>query len=191
MALIPVFGIFAILYGQTAQTPAPNETYRYLALIAFTLSAGGDFLDGYVARKLNQKTRLGSILDPLTDKVLMLTALVTLSIVPWGTNDWIIPIWYIIMVVCRDVSIGIGCAFIVSLGQKLQVTPHWTGKATTIAQLVTIGWIMLKIIPLSPLYPTLIAAILTLWSSWAYVLNALKQLNHTQAKSPSQTSCKS
>jgi len=169
-----------VLYGRTAQTASPTEIYRYLALTSFILSAGGDFLDGYIARKFNQRTRLGSILDPLADKVLMLTALITLSIIPWGPDGWVIPLWYIIMVVCRDVSISIGCIFIISLGQKLQITPHWTGKASTIAQLFTIGWLMLKVIPFSPLYPTLIAAILTLWSSWAYVLNALKQLNHPQ-----------
>ncbi|SHJ44115.1 CDP-diacylglycerol--glycerol-3-phosphate 3-phosphatidyltransferase [Rubritalea squalenifaciens DSM 18772] len=177
LILIPIFGMFAVMYGRSIVAGAPEEMYRYAALISFTVAALSDGIDGYIARKYHMESRLGSILDPLADKLLMLTGLVTLSIVPWGENDWILPFWYIYMVLARDVSIGIGCAMIISLGQKLEVHPHWTGKATTVAQLFTIGWLMLKVIPFSPIYPTLLAAILTLWSSWAYVLNAIRQLN--------------
>ena len=169
--------MFAVMYGRSIVAGDPEEMYRYAALISFTVAALSDGIDGYIARKYHMESRLGSILDPLADKLLMLTGLVTLSIVPWGENDWILPFWYIYMVLARDVSIGIGCAMIISLGQKLEVHPHWTGKATTVAQLFTIGWLMLKVIPFSPIYPTLLAAILTLWSSWAYVLNAIRQLN--------------
>ncbi|GAA5495110.1 CDP-diacylglycerol--glycerol-3-phosphate 3-phosphatidyltransferase [Rubritalea halochordaticola] len=177
LILIPIFGMFAVMYGRSIVAGDPEEMYRYAALISFTVAALSDGIDGYIARKYHMESRLGSILDPLADKLLMLTGLVTLSIVPWGENDWILPFWYIYMVLARDVSIGIGCAMIISLGQKLEVHPHWTGKATTVAQLFTIGWLMLKVIPFSPIYPTLLAAILTLWSSWAYVLNAIRQLN--------------
>lgn len=178
LVLVPIFGMFAMSYGHSVSDGDPQEILRYLALATFILAAASDGLDGYLARRLNQKSRLGSILDPLADKLLMLTGLVTLSLVPWGENGWIIPTWYILMVVARDVSIGIGCAMVVSLDIKLDVRPHWTGKATTIAQLFTLGWVMLKVIPFSPLYPTIIAAVLTLWSSWAYVLDAIRLLNN-------------
>lgn len=181
LVLIPLFGMFAVMYGRSIMDQAPEEMYRWLALGCFTTAAVSDGIDGYIARKYDMQSRLGSILDPLADKLLMLTGLITLSIVPWGENDWILPAWYIYMVLARDVSIGIGCAMIISLGQKLEVHPHWSGKATTVAQLFTIGWLMLKVIPFSPIYPTLLAAILTLWSSWAYVLNAIQQLNPKSA----------
>lgn len=181
LLLIPVFGVLAVMYGRSIQDGAPEETLRYLALAAFILAAASDGIDGYVARKLNVTSKLGAVLDALADKVLMLTGLVTLSFVSWGDADWLIPMWYLIMVVARDVSIGIGCAMILSLNKKLEVNPHWSGKATTIAQLFTLGWVMLRVVPWSPLYPTIIAAVLTLWSSWAYSLNCIRQLNQIKS----------
>lgn len=184
LLLIPVFGVLAVKYGHSIELGEPQEQLRYLALLTFIVAAASDGLDGYIARKYNLQSKLGAVLDALADKVLMLTGLITLSFVPWGESGWVIPSWYIVMVVARDVSIGIGCAMILSLGQKLQVHPHWSGKATTIAQLFTLGWVMLKVVPLSPLYPTLIAAILTLWSSWAYSLNCIRQLHQLTPPSP-------
>lgn len=181
LLLIPLFGVLAVSYGRSIQDGEPDEMLRYWALTSFIVAAASDGLDGYVARKYNITSKLGAILDALADKVLMLTGLVTLSFVAWGSSDWIIPSWYLIMVVARDVSIGIGCAMILSVNGKLEVNPHWSGKATTIAQLFTLGWVMLKVVPLSPLYPTIIAAILTLWSSWAYSLNCIRQLNHIKS----------
>lgn len=181
LLLIPIFGFLAVMYGRSIQEGAPVETLRHLALTAFIIAAASDGIDGYVARKLNVTSKLGAVLDALADKVLMLTGLVTLSFVSWGGEDWFIPMWYLIMVVARDVSIGIGCAMILSLNKKLEVNPHWSGKATTIAQLFTLGWVMLKVVPWSPLYPTIIAAVLTLWSSWAYSLNCIRQLNHIKS----------
>lgn len=187
LLLIPIFGVLAVMYGRSIQDGAPVEALRYLALAAFIIAAASDGIDGYVARKLNVTSKLGAVLDALADKVLMLTGLVTLSFVSWGDADWLIPMWYLIMVVARDVSIGIGCAMILSLNKKLEVDPHWSGKATTIAQLFTLGWVMLKVVPWSPLYPTIIAAVLTLWSSWAYSLNCIRQLNHISVKKRHQT----
>lgn len=177
LILIPVFGVLAVLYGRSIQSGTPIELLRYLALGTFILAAASDGIDGYIARKYRISSKFGAVLDALADKVLMLTGLITLSIVAWGDADWVIPSWYIVMVVARDLSIGLGCAMILSLGIKIDVKPHWTGKATTIAQLFTLGWVMLKVVPLSPLYPTIVAAVLTLWSSWAYSLNCIRQLN--------------
>ena len=182
LLLIPVFGVLAIMYGQSIKDGAPVEMLRYLALSAFIIAAASDWVDGYVARKLNITSKLGAVLDAIADKVLMLTGLITLSFVSWGGEDWIIPMWYLIMVVARDLSIGIGCAMILSVNKKLEVNPHWSGKATTIAQLFTLGWVMLKVVPWSPVYPTIIAAVLTLWSSWAYSLNCIRQINHINVK---------
>ncbi len=80
--------------------------------------------------------------------------------------------------IARDVSISIGCAAILALGIKIEMRLHWTRKATTIAQLFTLGWGMLKIVPWSPLYPTIIAAVVTLWFSWEYNLNCQLQITN-------------
>lgn len=173
--LIPVFSVFAIRYGASVKANEPNELLRWLALSAFIIAAAGDWLDGYLARKYG-KTKLGLFLDPLCDKVLMLVGLIILSQVSWSSLGWVIPPWYVVMVVARDVSIATGCVFILLTGKKLQVNTNWSGKATTCVQLFTLGWVMLKVVPFSPLIPTVVAAVFTLWSSWFYVREALRQL---------------
>ncbi|MEZ7957838.1 MAG: CDP-diacylglycerol--glycerol-3-phosphate 3-phosphatidyltransferase [Rubritalea sp.] len=173
--LIPVFAVFAIRYGASIKAGEPQEILRWLSLSAFIIAAAGDWLDGYLARK-HGKTKLGAFLDPLCDKVLMLVGLIVLSQVSWSSQGWTIPEWYVVMVVARDVSIATGCVFILLTGKKLEVNTNWSGKATTFVQLFTLGWVMLKVVPFSPLIPTVVAAIFTLWSSWYYVREALRQL---------------
>lgn len=175
LSLIPIFTLLAVSYANTRLAGTTNETLRYAALATFIAAAAGDGLDGYLARKYGT-SRLGAILDPLCDKVLMLAGLITLSIVSWGDDNWKIPMWYVAIVICRDVSISLGCGFILMTGRKLQINTSWTGKATTVAQLFTLGWVMLKIVPFSPTIPTVIAAVLTLLSSWLYVREAFSQL---------------
>jgi len=99
--LIPVFSILAWLYGQSVLAGSPNELYRYSALFTFVIAAAGDALDGYVARKYDQRTKLGAYLDPIADKFLMFSAILLLSWVPWGENDWQIPAWFAWMVNIR------------------------------------------------------------------------------------------
>ena len=173
--LIPIFAVLAVHYADSIKAGEPRELLRWLSLAAFILAATGDWLDGYLARKYGT-TKLGSYLDPLCDKVLMLVGLIVLSQVSWSQHGWVIPVWYVVMVVARDVSIATGCVFIKFMGKKLEVNTNWTGKATTVVQLFTLGWVMLKVVPFSPIVPTVVAAVFTLWSSWFYVREALRQL---------------
>jgi len=143
--LIPLFAVLAVRYADSIKAGEPQELLRWLSLIAFILAAAGDGLDGYLARKYGA-TKLGSYMDPLCDKVLMLVGLIVLSQVSWSTHGWVIPVWYVVMVVARDVSIATGCVFIKFTGKKLEVNTNWTGKATTVVQLFTLGWVMLMVI---------------------------------------------
>lgn len=177
LVLIPIFGYLAWQYGQTVIAGSPEESYRWWALCVFILSASGDALDGYVARRTNTHTRLGAILDPLADKVLMLVALVVLSQTPWGENGWKLPSWFAAMVVLRDLSIGLGIAMILKLNGKVAIHTHWIGKVSTLAQMFTIGWVMLKVVPFSPLYPALATAAITLFSAYHYTMESIKQLH--------------
>ena len=72
--LIPFFVVELIYYLQTG-----NEIHRLLALLSFAITAILDGVDGYIARRYNQKSELGAILDPLADKLLLVSAIVTLS----------------------------------------------------------------------------------------------------------------
>ena len=125
-----------------------TDDKEYLHLIAFGIFVFAcltDAADGYVARKTNQVTALGSTLDPIADKVLLLSAYGCLSFIPNIPQFMRIPAWVTIAVFSRDVLILIGSVMIFMLTGSLKVHPLRTGKATTFFQMATIaaallGW---------------------------------------------------
>ncbi len=138
--LIPVFIGFAIYYGHSCAAGAPDERWRWAATFTFIFAAATDGLDGFVARRFNQRSRLGSILDPIADKGLLLSALVTLSFSPWPDK---FPLWFPLLVIARDV-LAIGGALLLGHFAGLrELKPHWTGKVATVAQMTAVGTLML------------------------------------------------
>src|SRR4051812_47323520 len=103
--LIPVFVTLAIYYGQSQRSGAAQETLRWAALGTFMLAAASDGVDGYIARRWNQRSRLGVILDPLADKGLLLAGLFTLSFSGWPYE---LPIWFLVLVIARDAIVLLG-----------------------------------------------------------------------------------
>src|SRR6185437_9386234 len=85
--MIPVFVTLAIYYGESVQRGEPLEWQRFAAIIVFLVAAVSDGLDGYVARRYNQRSSLGVILDPIADKGLLLSGIITLSISNWSETD--------------------------------------------------------------------------------------------------------
>lgn len=174
--LVPVFAMLAIYYGTSIEKGRPEESLRWAALAVFVLASASDGVDGWIARRFNQRTRFGAIIDPIADKSLLLTALITLSLVDWGPDGWRIPLWFVAVVIVRDVIIVGGVAIIHFLNRDVRIRPHWTGKVCTFAQMFTLGWVMLRFVPFSPLYPCLFATVFCVWSCYAYVRSGLNQL---------------
>ena len=154
---------------------SPEETLRWLAVGIFTIAAVSDGIDGYVARKYDQRSKLGAFLDPLADKTLVLTGLVILTFIPWG-DGWSIPLWFTLLLITRDIIIIVGIAILHYVNKHVPIQPHWTGKVCTIAQMTLLGWVMLKFIPFSPIYPAILAAIFTIWSGIEYFRQGLHQI---------------
>jgi len=186
--LIPVFVTFAIYYGESVQRHEPLEWLRFAAIVVFLLAAVSDGLDGYVARRYNQRSTLGVILDPIADKGLLLSGIITLSISNWSEVDpnyGKFPAWFPVLVITRDVVILVGAAVLQVLVGHVRVKPHMTGKIATVLQMVAIGWVMLqlRIIPL--LYIVIAAGLFTLISGIIYVADGFRQLQaegHANAK---------
>jgi CDP-diacylglycerol--glycerol-3-phosphate 3-phosphatidyltransferase len=134
----------------------------------FIIASLSDALDGYLARKLQQFSRLGAFLDPLADKCLLLFALTTLAVFPWGPEGWRLPPWFIVLVVTRDIIIVGGLWILHHYETGVKIKPHWSGKVCTVTQMIALGWVMLKWVPFSPLYPAILASIFTIWSGVSY-----------------------
>jgi CDP-diacylglycerol--glycerol-3-phosphate 3-phosphatidyltransferase len=186
--LIPVFVTLAIYYGESVQRRDPLEWQRFAAIVVFFLAAISDGLDGYVARRYNQRSSLGVILDPIADKGLLLSGIITLSISNWSEIDpnyGKFPAWFPVLVITRDVVILVGAAVLQVLVGHVRVKPHMTGKIATVLQMAAIGWVMLqlRIIPL--FYIVIAAGLFTLISGIIYVTDGFRQLQaegHANAK---------
>ena len=102
------------------------------ALVVFAFSGLTDFLDGLAARWMNQQTALGAYLDPVADKLLVITSFLMLGSIGG------IPAWLTVVVVTRDSLIVIGYSVIYFLvEQRLEVRPSFVGKWSTTFQLLT------------------------------------------------------
>jgi cardiolipin synthase len=105
------------------------------ALLVFIFGGVTDFLDGLAARLMNQKTRLGTYLDPVADKLLVISSFVMLSLIGG------IPTWLAVVVISRDILLIIGYGVIYLLvEERLEVKPSRTGKWSTMLQLFTLGF---------------------------------------------------
>jgi len=177
--LIPVFVTLAIYYGESVHRGDAVAWERFAAVIVFLVAAVSDGLDGYVARRYNQRSSLGVILDPIADKGLLLSGIITLSITNWSESDpdyGKFPIWFPVLVITRDVVILVGAVVLQFLVGKVRVKPHWTGKVATVLQMAAIGWVMLQfhVPPLS--YVVFAAGIFTFVSGIVYVMDGVHQL---------------
>jgi len=118
--LVPIFIIYLI-----------ND--RFLpALTIFVLAGLSDGADGFLARLLNQKSRLGSFLDPLADKFLLIAAFVVLAV------RGVMPPWLTVTVITRDILILLGVLILFLVRQDITIRPSILSKITTCLQLGTV-----------------------------------------------------
>jgi CDP-diacylglycerol--glycerol-3-phosphate 3-phosphatidyltransferase len=186
--MIPVFVTLAIYYGQSIQRGEPLDWQRFAAIAVFLVAAVSDGLDGYVARRYNQRSTLGGILDPLADKGLLLSGIITLSISNWSVIDpnyGKFPAWFPVLVITRDAVILVGSVVLHLLNGTVRVRPSWTGKVATVLQMAAIAWVMLQVHILPLTYIVGAAGIFTLVSGIIYVRDGVRQLQaegHANAK---------
>jgi len=179
--LIPVFVFMTLDYIRDFQAGNPHEWQRFLACGIFALAAVSDALDGYIARRYKQKTELGTFLDPLADKALLLSALVLLSR-DHGDAFEQLPLWFVVLVLSRDVILLVGTILIHILIGQAKARPRLVGKAATFFQMITLGWVLLKIEKLPYDWPMYTAGFFTFVSGVWYVFDGIRQLNAGEKK---------
>jgi CDP-diacylglycerol--glycerol-3-phosphate 3-phosphatidyltransferase len=137
--LVPFFVVQVLYYFEGGA-----EFHRWLALAAFAVAAISDGIDGYIARRYNQRSELGSILDPLADKLLLVSGIVLLSL---HREQYLprLPLWLATTVISRDVLLVLGAVIIHYIGGHVTVRPHFTGKIATVLQMTCIVWALLKL----------------------------------------------
>lgn len=157
-------------------------TYRqYGYALAALLCAGvTDALDGLVARMTNQQTRLGEILDPLADKLLLTSAFLTLATLH------LVPSWVVILVVSRDVILMLGTVVAHVTNVSIDIRPTVLGKGTTLCQLTYVLLVVAMIwrgVKIGALLPLLVVMVMfTLASGFHYLYRGYR-LTHVNSSS--------
>lgn len=156
--LVPIFIIFVI-----------HNDFR-MALIIFIMAGITDGLDGLLARALNQRTTIGAYLDPIADKMLLISAYISLTI------KSMLPGWLSVVVVSRDIIILSGIAVIFLMGKGLDIKPSISSKLTTVFQILTIISVLY---PFSSLHFQLFVtatAVFTILSGLQYMYSGIKAM---------------
>ena len=169
MLFVPLFLVQIIRYVNGG-----SDACRLAALACFALAALGDALDGYIARHFNQKSELGAILDPLADKLLLVSALVILSV---DTRQRLaqIPWWLAAIVVTRELILLCGMVAIHRAWGKFTARPRLSGKLATVLQMAAVLWTLLKC-PLTVLpFFTTGAGLFTILSGLFYAYDFTRQ----------------
>ena len=187
IALIPVFvGLFYLQPGYLEGVPlalinngTPLPWINNVLVVIFILISASDFLDGLLARKLNQISAFGAFLDPVADKLLVCVALVLLTDY---YHSWFITIPAII-IISREILVSALREWMSEVGKKANVAVSWIGKSKTFMQMVAILFLLLQQPLLFFSYNQIniagkvllfTATILTLWSGIKYLIAGLK-----------------
>ena len=183
LLLIPVFVTCVMYYASEYQEGHVNDALRMWAAVVFIAAAVSDGVDGYIARKFNQRSELGAVLDPLADKLLQVTALILLS---WdfGGAFHRIPLWLPILMISRDLFILVGYLVIkLVVGAKVELKIHWSGKVATALSMVLIAMVLLQWTDeiVFPLVLYTVGACVAI-SLVIYVESGILQINKASAK---------
>jgi cardiolipin synthase len=150
------------------------------ALLIFAIAGVTDGLDGFIARCLDQRTALGAFLDPIADKLLLVSSYVALAVLE------VIPAWVAVVVIARDVIIVLGIAVLTLTEKKYKVKPTIISKCTTTVQ---IGTILINLFDpyhakLSFLHPCALwlTALLTIFSGLHYTFLGMRILQEPNAR---------
>ena len=168
--LIPVFiGLYMV-----------QQDWSILAAsVLFAMAALTDWLDGYLARRLNQTTPFGAFLDPVADKLIVVSALIVL--VAYHSNMWLtLPG---LVIVGREIVISALREWMADMDDSVAVAVSYLGKIKTTAQMIAITLLLAQPVGVESVYLQVayvllyLAAVMTLWSMWQYLSAAWSALS--------------
>ncbi len=157
--------------------PLPAATCNLIATVLFVLFAATDWLDGYLARKLNQTSAFGAFLDPVADKFLVCASLLVL--VHLNRAD----VFVALIIIGREIAISALREWMAQIGASRSVAVHMIGKLKTTVQMVAIPFLLYDGRLLGFIDTALwgivliwIAAVLTVWSMVYYLQKAIPEI---------------
>ena len=129
--------VFLVLYVKAGAWGGDNQTLRWAAAIIFIIAASTDKLDGWMARKYNQVTELGKLMDPIADKLLTCGTLIVASV--FAEFPW----WATILFLVREIGITVMRFFVMERPGGKVIAAAWPGKLKTLFQCIGLAMLLL------------------------------------------------
>ncbi len=168
LLLIPVFAVVYYL---------PYSWAHPVAALIFWFAAITDWFDGYLARKLNQQSALGAFIDPLADKLMVVTALI-LILSSHADNNWLV--FSVLIIIAREIIISSLREWMASQGKSHEVAVSFFGKAKTVGQMFAI-WILIYQEDVFGLPTFLIGVGFLVWAAFLTLLSLVIYLYSARA----------
>ena len=170
IAAIPlIIGVFYL--------PIDPATRNFVATIMFVVFAATDWLDGFLARRLNQVSSFGAFLDPVADKILVCASVLVL--VHLGRAD----VFVALIIIGREIAISALREWMAQIGASKSVAVHMVGKLKTVVQMVAIPFLLFDGVLFGIIDTRVwgvwliwIAAVMTIWSMVYYLQKALPEI---------------
>jgi CDP-diacylglycerol--glycerol-3-phosphate 3-phosphatidyltransferase len=178
---IPVFVLLLIYYKGAISAGLPGDAYRIAALATFIIIAATDALDGYLARSRNEITRLGTILDPIADKGLMLASLITLTRPSLTALTPQFPVWFTLLAISRDTILILGSFLINALHAHVEIKPRPIGKGSTVLLMLSIIMLLSKCQQKTLNILLFVTATCIFVSGIQYLIDGIRQLENGHA----------
>ena len=149
-------------------TKVQDPFYNYICLIIIVLFGIGDVIDGYVARKYDQVTKLGAFLDPFADKYMVLSCYIVL------TYYYKLPLWYLLLVFNKEIIIFTAWVALFLRTKEIYIVTNVFGKASTTFHIIIIFMAYLNLYHNLLLYIIIISSIITISAGTIYIIDGLK-----------------
>jgi len=141
--LIIPFVSFMLKINDPALSPGVQNAMRYVSIVIFLAMAVSDVIDGYLARRKKQITKLGAFLDPLADKLLMTCACLLLASQRGHVEGFLLPPTVVVLIIGKDLFLLIGFTIVYFITSRIHIVPVFIGKLATTLQLSMVAGILI------------------------------------------------
>jgi CDP-diacylglycerol--glycerol-3-phosphate 3-phosphatidyltransferase/cardiolipin synthase len=141
--LIAPFVSFMLKTNDPALSTGVQNAMRYVAIVVFLVMAISDGIDGYLARRKKQVTKLGTFLDPIADKLLMTCACLLLASQRGHVQAFLLPPTVVVLIIGKDLVLFIGFTIIYFITSQIHIVPVFIGKLATALQLSMVTGILI------------------------------------------------
>ncbi len=142
LLIIPFVSVMLKINDPALSLNAPNAM-RYVSIIIFLAMAVSDGIDGYLARRKKQITKLGAFLDPLADKLLMTCACLLLASQRGHVEGFLLPPTVVVLIIGKDLFLLIGFVIVYLITSQIRIAPVFIGKLATTLQLSMVAGILI------------------------------------------------